>query len=180
MPAAIAADVPSSIPVPPHPRCCLTLLIPSASPQWGTPCTEAPKKPSSTPSAPPRGIQGRFPLPFASPSYVRRCVWQEQCSLLILAPGSPPRQLEGCGKPGSTEVRAGRCLQTARTPRLIISLWWAGGRSWALPSRGHSTAPPGPAARGCSCPGRSPAIWAANPKSLRGSHVPHILTEFLD
>lgn len=65
--------------------------------------------------------RGRFKTVFLSPSpgsaWVRRSIWQEKSSLLILVSSSPPRQwqqLNRYGKLGSREVRAGRrCLQTA-------------------------------------------------------------------
>lgn len=125
---------------------------PFSIPPMGHPVHQGTQKASSTPCAPPRGIQGCFPLPFASPSYVRRCVWQEQRSPLILAPGSLPRQLEGCGKPGSTEVRAGRCLQTARTPQLNISLWWAGGQELGPPHQRPQHSSPGTCCQGLLLP----------------------------
>jgi len=103
---------------------CPTLPIASTS-------SQAPPGRASPPLAtrPPRSWQAgralcreRFKTIFLSPSPgsagVRRSIWQEKSSLLILASGSPPRQrqLNRYGKLGSTEVRAGRCcLPTAHT-----------------------------------------------------------------
>lgn len=117
---------------------------------------------SSRPAALCGAIQGCTHLPLAR--LVRRGIWQEQSSLLILASSSPPRQLESCGKLGSTEVRAGDSVfKRPACFQLNINPWRVG--DGARPR--HSSPE--------TCCWSSPAAWRAkNPKTMTGSHVLHI------
>lgn len=135
-------------------------------PPSGTLRHQARHQASSRPAALRGAIQVCTHLPLARPGWGRHGIWQEQSSLLILASSSPPRQLESCGKLGSTEVRAGdsvfkrpACCQLNINPR-----------------RAGDGARPRHSSPETCCWSSPAAQRAKNPKSLTGSHVLHIFT----